>query len=434
MIRSGITWGLAHGTTRYFLTSAARRGDLIARLAISPELRADPFAAYEELRTRGRLVHGRLAAATVDHALANQVLRSDAFTVAGGHEELPPPLRRLWNWAVDERALGPVDPPSMLAVDPPQHARYRRPVARAFTARAVDGMEAKVRSVAERLADRLAARSEPVDVVEDFAAQLPLAVIAELLGVPANERDRLLHWGNQAAVSLDPGLGWREYRTSETAIRQLHDWFDVHLGRLRRDPGEDLLSHLVQVQEAEGLSDLEVRATGLLLLGAGFETTVNLIGNAVVLLDRYPDQRALVLADPGRWGRAVEEVLRYDAPVQLTLRQAKEDTTVDGVDVRAGTAVLTYLGGANRDPDVFADPQTFDVTRSDADRHLSFSAGVHFCVGASLARMEARIGLEVLYDRFPGLRVVGTPERRATRVLRGYESVPVSAAASARRW
>lgn len=426
VVRSGLTWALAHGFSRRMLLLSARRGDLIAELAMSPQRRADPFAAYEVLRHRGRIAHGRLVSGTVDHVVANEVLRSEDFGVAGGHEELPGLLGRLWGRVVDERSLGPVDPPSMLAVDPPVHTRYRKLVSRAFTARSVAGMEETVTGVAERLVDRLAAGPDHVDIVDEFAAQLPVAVIAELLGVPPTEHAQLLSWGNQAAVTLDPGLSWREFREAEHAVRQLHSWFDLHLDRLRRHPGDDLLSHLVGIQEQEGLSDLELRATGLLLLGAGFETTVNLIGNAVVQLDRHPEQRDLVLAEPDRWTDAVEEVLRFDSPVQLTLRQAARDTEVDGLPVPAGRPVLIYVGGVNRDPRVFADPQAFDVTRDDAHQHLSFSAGVHYCIGASLARLEARVALRTLYDRFPGLRVAASPERRATRVLRGYERVPVA--------
>jgi cytochrome P450 len=169
---------------------------------------------------------------------------------------------------------------------------------------------------------------------------------------------------------------------------------------------------------------------GLLVLGAGFETTVNLIGNAVRLLDDHPEQLRLLHQDPALWANAVEEVLRYDSPVQLTLRQAYSDAVVDGIDVPEGEAVLTFIGGANRDPAVFADPQRFDVTRADAGRHLAFSSGIHYCLGAGLARLEAAVALRTLYERHPGLRLAGAPERRGTRVLRGYERLPVRSISS----
>ncbi len=423
--RTAVTWSLAHGVSRGLLRAAARRGDLIARLTVDPGLREDPFGAYETLRGRDRLVRGRLISATVDHALGDRNLRSEDFSVADGHGELPPLLRRVLAAVADPYAATPVDPPSMLAVDPPQHTRYRRLVSKAFTARAVTGMEADVRRIADELVDDLARGPRQTDIVDDFAALLPVAVITELLGLPADQRPRMLRLGNRAAITLDPGLSWRQYRDAEAAVRELHHWSDEHIASLRRDPGEDLLSRLAVMDGDDRLTGLELRATGLLLIGAGFETTVNLLGSAVAQLSAHPDQRRLMVEEPDRWANAVEEVLRYDSPVQLTARTPYADTELDGVGFRAGEAVLTFLGGANRDPSVFSHPQRFDVTRDDADRHLSFSAGVHYCLGASLARLEARVGLQTLYERFPDLAVSGTPARRGTRVLRGYEHLPV---------
>jgi cytochrome P450 len=425
--RSFATWSLAHGIQRRALRAASRRGDLIARVTIDPVVTADPFAAYEELRARGRLVKSPVAAATVDHGVANQVLRSEHFGTAAGHAELPAPLRRLLDRVADPYSRSPVDPPSMLAVDPPDHTRYRKLVARAFTARRVGGMQDRVETVAESLLDRITDEHQgSFDVVETFAAQLPVAVIADLLGVPEREHGMLLDWGNQAAVTLDPGLGFRDYRTAEAALRRMHHWFDRHVARLRQEPGDDLLSQLILLEGDDRPNPTELRAIGLLVLGAGFETTVNLIGNAVVALGAHPDQLDLLRDEPERWGNAVEEVLRFDSPVQLTMRSAYQDAELGGVEVNAGQAVLVLLGGVNRDPEVFTDPHLFDISRPNAGEHLAFSAGVHFCVGASLARLEATVGLRALYARFPDLRVSGAPVRRSTRVLRGYERVPVS--------
>ncbi|WP_310961642.1 cytochrome P450 [Nocardioides terrisoli] len=424
-LRSRATWLLSHGLARRLLLREAARGDLLAGLAMDPALRADPFAGYEELRRRGPMTTTRLAAGTVDHAVADAVLRSEDFGVAGGHGELPRPLQWLLARVFDNRATGPVDPPSMLALDPPEHTRQRKLVSRAFTARKVGGLEDTIATVAARLVDELAAGPERVDLVDRFASRLPLVVIAELLGVPEEDHDRLLAWSNIAAQSLDPGLSWAEFRRIELAIRRLHVWFDAHVERLRKHPGDDLLSRLATLDGPDRPTEDELKATGLLVLGAGFETTVNLIGNAVALFDSHPDQLAVLRDDPGLWPRAVDEVLRFDSPVQITLRQAHRDTEVAGVRVAGGTAVLTFLGGANRDPAVFADPQRFDVTRGNADQHLSFSAGVHYCLGASLARLETKVALHTLYDRFPDLRVDGPPVRRGTRVLRGYEHLPI---------
>jgi cytochrome P450 len=424
VLRSGTTWALSHGLSRRMLLRAARRGDLLAQLAIDPALREDPFAGYEELRARGTLVRGPLTAGTVDHAAANEVLRSEDFGVAGGHRELPGPLQRLLALVFDKDATGPVDPPSMLALDPPEHTRQRRLVSQAFTARRVTSLEQTIVEVADRLLDDLAG-DDRFDLVERFASQLPLTVIAELLGVPPEDHARVLAWSNIAAEALDPGLSWRDYRRIEHAIRRLHVWFDGHVARLRAHPDDDLLSRLATLDGEDRPTEDELKAVGLLVLGAGFETTVNLIGNAVVQLDRHPEQLAILRAEPDRWPNAVEEVLRHDSPVQVTFRMAYADTAVAGVPVAAGTPVLVFLGGANRDPAVFADPQRFDVTRADADQHLAFSAGVHYCLGASLARLEARVALHALYERYPDLHVAGSPVRRGTRVLRGYAQLPV---------
>ncbi len=183
---------------------------------------------------------------------------------------------------------------------------------------------------------------------------------------------------------------------------------------------------MLQDPEAADLTRMELHGIGLLVLGAGFETTVNLIGNAVVLLDEHPDQCAWLRDNPDGWANAVEEVLRVDAPVQLTVRFALHDTEVAGERIGAGEGVLVYLGGANRDPEVFPDPQASTYAAANAAEHVAFSAGIHFCLGASLARLEATVALRTLYDRFPDLRVVGRPERRTTRVLRGWEYLPVS--------
>lgn len=422
--RTYLTWLLGYGLQRRMLRYAAGRGDLIARLSCDPALIADPYDGYEELRAAGPFADNGVVKASVDHATCNAILRSEDFGTASGHAELPPWLRRVLARVHDPDALGPVDPPSMLVVDPPAHTRYRKQVARAFTARRVGRMSDRVETVATELLDRLAGE-DSFDLVEQYAAQLPVAVIADLLGVPADERAQVLDWGNHAAVTLDPDLSWRRYREAEAALRQMHRWFEGHVQRLRRDPGEDLLSQIILAEEEDPLTDVELHAVGLLVLGAGFETTVNLIGNAVQQLDAHPDQLRWLRQHPEGWENAVEEVLRYDSPVQVTLRAAHRDVEVSGVPISAGDGVLTMLGGANRDPAVFTEPHSFDVTRENAGDHIGFSAGIHYCIGASLARLEAVTALRLLYERFPDLRLAGTPDRRDTRVLRGYERMPV---------
>ncbi|HEY4458510.1 MAG TPA: cytochrome P450 [Pseudonocardiaceae bacterium] len=427
-VRSTAIWGIRYGLPGLVLRGAARRGDLIARLAIDPGIREEPFAAYDQLRARGPLVDNRVVSATATHRVANAVLRDERF-VASPSAGPTATLDRLLNAILDPAALGPVDPPSLLTIHPPQHTRIRRLVSRAFTARAIAALGTRVREIAEELLDRIAEGPAAFDLIDAYAAPLPVIVIAEILGVPADMREQFLKWGNDAALTLDPGLRWRDYRRAERSLRELHRWLDGHLARLRREPGSDLLSQLVRlVDDGDRLSDLELRATALLILGAGFETTVNLIGNAVPLLLAHPDQLATLRTEPGGWGNAVDEVLRYDSPVQVTVRQARADADIAGLTVPNGRAVVIMLGGVNHDPEVFADPHRFAVTRANAAEHLAFSAGIHFCLGAQLAKLEASIALEALFDRFPDLATNGTPVRRGNRVLRGFEHLPVRTA------
>lgn len=434
--RSLASWVLAHGLQKALIERNARTGDLISRLVSDPALRADPFDAYEELRSRGPITANQYVSGSVDHAVCNEVLRSDAFGVAGTDGQLPGPVQWLLRHTRDDDTLGPIDRPSMLAVDPPQHTRYRQQVARAFTARKVGRLSDRVGEVADTLLDdierravagRLPAGGARFDLITEYAGRLPVTVIADLLGVPEADRDRLLVLGNEAAVTLDPGLTLAEFRRAERALRELHTWFRGHVQRLAADPGDDLLSQLVKVEGPDRLDPVELHQVGLLVLAAGFETTVNLIGNAVALLDAHPDQLGRLLAEPDLWPNAVDEVLRLQAPVQLTMRIAQRTTEVAGRRFERGHGVLLYLAGANRDPEVFDDPARFDVARPNADQHLSFSAGVHFCLGSSLARLEAAVALRRLYERYPDLRLAGPGRRRPTRVLRGFEHLPVAA-------
>jgi len=434
--RTWATWALAHGIGKVFLTAGVRRGDPLARLMADPEINVDPFDAYEDVRAAGPVLKTKLMSGTASHSAANQMLRSGDFGVGSGHGELPPLTRRMLGRVMDPEAFGPMDPPSMLAVDPPDHARYRRLVSREFTARSVAELEPRIVQVAESLLDRVAGDGPAsFDLVDAYASQLPVAVIAELLGVPERWQADILEWGNEAALLLDPALSWRDYKVAEHGTRMLNEWFRGHVAGLRADPGTDLLSRLATLPDDGGpgggrLDDRELASVGLLVLGAGFETTVNLIGNAVVQLDAHPDQLAIARERPELWPNVVEEVLRYDSPVQMTLRSAYADVDVGGHTVPKGEPVVVFLGGANRDPEVFADPHRFDVTRENAHEHLAFSSGIHYCLGAGLARLEGAVAVRTLYERFPDLRVAASPERRSTRVLRGYDSIPVTTTAS----
>ena len=333
---------------------------------------------------------------------------------------------RAFRWAADDELLGPLEPPSLLVTEPPDHTRYRTLVSRVFSVRAVEKVRTRAEEIADDLLGQLSGRPG-VDLVERYCALLPVTVIAEILGVPASERSRVLAFGAAASPSLDLGLTWRQFRSVETALAGFEQWLGAHLDRLRRSPGDDLLSQLVAAREdGVGLDDRELKATAGLVLAAGFETTVNLLGNGTVLLHDHPDQLDVLRQDPSRWPNAVDEVLRYDPPVLLTGRSALRNTSVAGMPISKGSVVTTLLAAANRDPDVFDDPSRFDVTRANAKDHLSFSAGRHFCLGAALARMEGEVGLRMLFERYPDLRRLPGAERRKTRILRGFANLPVA--------
>ncbi|MGY2077205.1 cytochrome P450 [Blastococcus sp. SYSU DS0828] len=424
--RTAVRWAVRHALPAVYLSRSARRGDLVGRLMRDPALREHPYDLYEQLRARGPLPGSSLGLVTTSHPVAQEVLRSDRFGVGWDRSAAPGVIRWALEFGDDPTAAGVAEPPSMLVVDPPDHTRFRRLVSRAFTPRATAAFEPVIRRTAERLLDDLARRDGTVDLVGAYAAQLPVLVIADLLGVPLERREDFLRWGAAAAATLDPGLPLRRYLAAEKALRAMHRFLAEHFARLRHDPADDLVSGLVTLPAEEALTDRELHATVLLLLGAGFETTMNLLGNAVVLLDAHPGERELLRSGAAGWDDAVEEVLRLDSPVQLTGRTARAEVELAGRTVAAGTRVTLLLGAANRDPEVFPDPARFDVTRANAREHLAFSGGIHYCLGAGLARLEGAVGLQALDERFPRLRVAGRPRRRDLRTLRGFEVLPVT--------
>lgn len=423
--RQSVRWAVRHMVIGKVLARSSRAGDVDALLLTDPAHVNDPFPHYETLRAKGRLVNNGLTLTSTDHALCTAVLRSPDFGVIGGPDGRTPPLIR-WATAIGGPGpIGGIEPPSMLAVNPPDHTRYRKNVSRAFNARAVEALRTRTEKIAAELLDVIARKDGPVDLVTDYAALLPVTVISEMLGAPLPMREQFLEWGAGGALLLDPGLRYRNFRHAEDALEDFHRWAVGHLAHLRREPGDNILSALVNGQPAEGgLTEDELCSIAILLLGAGFETTVNLIGNGIVQLTDHPDQLAMLRGDPMLWPGAVEEILRYDSPVQRTGRVALRDTEVDGERIKAGQFVVPLVGAANRDPKVFTDPQRFDITRENAGSHLAFSSGIHYCLGAALAKMEGEVGLRALFDRFPDVVPIGQPHRRPTKVLRGYDAMP----------
>lgn len=312
----------------------------------------------------------------------------------------------------------------MLVRDPPDHTRLRMLVNKAFTPRRVEMLRPRVQTLVDELLDRCAANGG-MDVIPDFATPLPVRVIAELLGVPGEDHERLKAWSDRAAILLDGGLRRDNLEDARKSLIEFAAYLAVIVAARKQDPRDDLISALVGTQEADDrLTDVEVIATCLLILGAGHETTTNLIGNGVRALLDHPGELDRLRRDPGLIRPAVEELLRFDSPVQVTSRVPTEDVELDGEVLAAGVEVNVLIGAANRDPEIFPEPDRLLLDRRD-NRHLSFGFGVHFCLGAPLARLEGEVAIATLSKRFPNLALAGEPKRRAGFVLRGYDSLPL---------
>jgi cytochrome P450 len=428
-LKQRVHWLALHGFARGVASIGARRGDLQARLIADPTIKADPVSFYEQVRVRGPVVHSPSGYITADHGIGHELLRSDDFRVLSIGASLPAPLRWLGSRTRDD-LLHPLRPPSLLAVEPPDHTRYRKTVSSVFTTRAVAALRDGVERTAATLLDQLSRDPGIVDIVERYCAQLPVAIIGDILGVPEADRQRILEFGELAAPSLDFGLSWQQYRRVQRGIAGFNFWLSEHLQQLRRNPGDDLMSQLIQKAESGSpetyLDESELHAVAGLVLAAGFETTVNLLGNGIRMLLDAPEHLHTLRQRPDLWPNAVEEILRLESPVQLTARVALDDTEVAGIPVSHGELVVVYVAAANRDPAVFADPNRFDIERSNAGKHLAFSGGRHFCLGAALARAEGEVGLRAFFDRFPDVRAAGAGSRRDTRVLHGWSTLPVA--------
>ena len=428
-MKQRLHWLTLHGFVRGVSSLGARRGDLQARLIADPTVNANPEAFYEEVRSRGPLAHSRIGYITADHAIGHELLRSEDFRVLSIGSNLPAPLRWLERRTRDD-LLHPLRAPSLLAVEPPDHTRYRKTVSSVFTSRAVAALRDGVEQTAVTLLDELSREPGVVDVVDRYCAQLPVAIISDILGVPDADRQRILEFGELAAPSLDFGLTWPQYRRVQRGIEGFNSWLTEHLQQLRRTPGDDLMSQLIRKAESGSpetyLDDAELHAVAGLVLAAGFETTVNLLGNGIRMLLDNPEHLRTLSQRPQLWPNAVEEILRLESPVQLTARLALNDTEVAGNPVKQGEMVIVYVAAANRDPAVFPDPNRFDIERENAGKHLAFSGGRHFCLGAALARAEGEVGLRAFFDRFPDVRSAGAGSRRDTRVLHGWLTLPVA--------
>jgi len=403
------------------------RGDPVARV-LRPETKLDPYPLWADLRCRGPLFRSPLGVwATSSHAIATKVLRDQRFSSSPVHQSgYKPPV-----YPPDDPRAG-LPAADLLTLDPPDHTRLRRLVSKAFSPKVIADLEPWIREVADRLLAGIDV-SAGFDLIETFALPLPIAVICHLLGIPIEDQAKVRFWGHDIAATLEPQTDVAAKSRTRASELALTAYLRDLVEKRRTEPDDSLLSSLVAAEEeGDRLSSGELVATAALLLVAGFETTVNLIGNATVALLGEPDQWSRLGEEPALVPAAVEELLRYDSPVQMTSRIATDDIELDGATLPKGAAILVAIGGANRDPDVFDHPDQLRIDRPEASRHLAFSLGIHHCLGAALARIEGGIAIGELTRRYPKLEVVGIPTRRRLLVLRGYEHVPVRAPRSSR--
>ena len=393
--------------------------------------KADPYPTYAAMRTDAPLC--RRTAMDGQTAIWF-ITRYDAVAAILRDTRFVKDIRN--TMTADERAQVPPSPPMMdllsnhmLNLDPPDHTRLRALVNKAFTARIVTQMAPRVQRIADQLLDKVQARGH-MDLIDEYAFPLPITVIAELLGIPAQDRNRFRQWSS-AFVSPSPNLQ-RSAKKYQKARRLMED-FTGYMGRIiaarRQEPRDDLLTSLIEAEEAgDKLSQDELYSMVSLLIVAGHETTVNLIGNGALALLQHPDQLARLKTDSSLIESAVEELLRYDGPVErATMRFAAEDVVIKEHVIQRGDAVSLVLAGADRDDAQFDSPDTLDITRAN-NRHLAFGQGIHYCLGAPLARLEGRIAIATLLHRLPNLRLAVPADElrwRTVPIIRGMQHMPV---------
>lgn len=413
-------------------TEQAESQGLLLQL-LDPANRADPYPLGAKLREHGPLQlpdvrltvfstyrdcdevvrHPSSASDRTKSALNKQQFESQTQALTAAGVELPPPA-----------------PPGFLFLDPPDHTRLRKLVSKAFAPKVVNALQPDITALVNRLLDHIAEKGR-FDVVEDFAYPLPVAVICRLLGVPIEDEPLFHHASSLLAQSLDPFVAFTGSPSDGMAdrmaaavslrgyLRRLIEW-------RRSQPGDDLMSGLIAVEESgDQLTEEEIISTAVLLLVAGHETTVNLIGNAILAMLRHPSHWSALSADAARAPAIIEETLRYDPPVQLLARFAADDMAVGGVEVAKGDVMTLLLAAAHRDPAEFDRPDTFDPDRKGV-RHLGFGRGVHYCLGAPLARLEAGVALSALTARFPKARLDSEPQYKTNVTLRGLAALTVA--------
>lgn len=416
---------------------------LTMRLLLDPEARADPYPHYRTLRERSPVhpaTFGPLWFCT-RYADCHQVLRDPTVvqppTVLPGDEDTADPESggfQLFG-RTQRRNQDPVVAKSLLRLNPPDHTRLRGLVSRGFTPRRVERLRPAVEAMTDELLDEMEADGD-LDVLDTLGFPLPVRVIGELVGVPPADRDRFRSLVRAAATSLEPGITDEQLAAAIEANGEMQTYFAELIEQRRSEPRDDLTSALVEIQREQHagdgsaddeapLTEEEMIATLILIFAAGFETTTNLIGNGLLTLLQYPGELERLRRDPGLTDAVVEEILRYQSPVQMDGRRTTAPLEVGGATIPAGEWVLTFLGAANRDPERFDDPETFRIVDRETPP-LSFATGIHRCLGASLARLEGRVVFRRLVDRFSEIELLDEPRWRNTFILRGLERLPVA--------
>ena len=390
LVRALLTWERLESGVSYDPTSAS--------------VRNNPYDTYDRMRDKDPVHRMRL-------------INAWALT---RYEDVDMVLRDHKRFSKDDGS--DMEYRSMLHHDPPDHTRLRSLVSKAFTPRAVAELHPGIQRIVDELLADLEGKDR-FDLIEGFAFPLPVTVIAEMLGVPARDMDRFKDWSNDIALTIEPSLSDEQVRRIQQSSEELIEYFEGIIEQRRCQPQDDMITALLNAEEeGDRLTHEELLATLMLLLVAGNETTRNLIGNGMLALLKNPDQLRRLRDNPDMLDTAINELLRYDSPVQLDGRIVHDDVDIDGRRIRAGQRVLCAIGAANRDPSVFTNPNALDIGRREKS-HIAFGRGIHHCLGAPLAILEGRVAFSALLERFPSMNLVSEPRFREQVVLRGVEEL-----------
>jgi cytochrome P450 len=393
-----------------------------------PAFRADPYPFYDRLRSTQPVYQtpfGFTVLTRYDDVA--RTLRGAEFArdIEAHSPEPIDPIRRERRDRFRQRIESGRSAKTILNLDPPDHTRLRRLVSLAFTPTAIERLRPRIQQLVDDVLDRAAERGS-IELVDELAFTVPFQVISDLLDLPTERADEIRDWSQALTASLEPTSDESTLDRAEVAGALMADYMREVIEHRRTHLGDDLLSALLVAEEAgDRLSIAELQAFVTLLYVAGHETTVNLIGNGTLALLRHPDELRRWAEDPSLDNTAVDELLRYDGPVQQTVRVPTQDVRYGEVDVAAGTVVMTVLGAANHDPQVFDQPAVLRLDRPNANRHLAFAGGVHYCLGASLAKLEAGVAIGTLIRRFPDVHLAGEPSWRDRLTIRGVDRLPL---------